>query len=419
MSDAALRRRIRAQGSPRDPDRMRFILDAPVQRGRTARFDRADDRAPLATALFAIAGVREVQVTGETILVTRAEGHDWQALKPPIAAAIRQVLDSADRPLGEAPEAAPQGEDDAAILAAVTLVLDREANPAIAAHGGRVSADHVEDCIVYLRMSGGCQGCAASSVTLRNGVETSLRVAVPAIRRVVDVTDHASGANPFYRDAPGAGPAFVRPVPAAALRWEDGELAIDPGYLAPRLGLRREELLAGLSRGEIATLQDEGGTGHRRVTVRGPQRAWAAEILPDGSAREVPPPRAPAAAEGAAAEVDGAIADRIRRHLETLPADRLPVPYWQIARALGLSAPGAIRAVTDALEVTMRQDAEAGRPFVAVRAVGRGGGHLPGRGFFELARSLGRGPQPEESDQAFVRRELEAGRGSGLRALRP
>ncbi len=406
MSDTALRRRIRAQGSPRDPDRMRFILDAPVQRGRTARFDRADDRAPLATALFAIAGVREVQVTGETILVTRAEGHDWQALKPPIAAAIRQVLDGADRPLGEAPEAAPQGDDDAAILAAVTLVLDREANPAIAAHGGRVSADHVEDGVVYLRMSGGCQGCAASSVTLRNGVETTLRAAVPAIRRVVDVTDHASGANPFYREAPGAGPAFIRPVPAAALRWEDGELAIDPGYLAPRLGLRPDELLAGLSRGEIVTRQDEGMAGHRRVTVRGPQRAWAAEILPDGSAREVPPPRAPAAA------VDNALADRIRRHLETLAADRLPVTYGQIARSLGLSEPGAIRAVTDALEMTMRQDAEAGRPFIAARAVGRGGGHLPGRGFFELARSLGRGPKPEESEQAFFQRELEAGRGS-------
>ena len=68
MSDTGQHRRIRAQASPRDPSTMRFILDAPVQAGRTASFDGPDDEAPLAKALFAIDGVRKVQVTGETIL---------------------------------------------------------------------------------------------------------------------------------------------------------------------------------------------------------------------------------------------------------------------------------------------------------------------------------------------------------------
>lgn len=410
MSDTGLHRRIRAQASPRDPSTMRFILDAPVQAGRTAIFDVPDDEAPLAKALFAIDGVRKVQVTGETILVTRAKGHEWQALKAPIAAAIRRILDSTDRPLGDASDATPQGDDDAATLAAVTVVLDRRANPAIARHGGRVSAEGVKNGVVYLRMSGGCQGCAASSATLRDGVETMLRAAVPGIREIVDVTDHGSGTNPYFRDEPGRSPALARPVPAASLRWQDGQLAIDPAYLAPRLGLQPDELLTGLSRGDVVIERDEGATaGHVCVTVRSPQRSWAAEILPDGTAREVPPPRAQAASEDASA----ALTDRVRQYLETLPLDRLPVTYGQIARALGMDMPGSIRGVTDALEATMRQDAQAGRPFIAARAVGRGSGKLPGRGFFELARSLGRAPRPAETEQAFFQRELRESLGSG------
>ena len=404
MSDTGLHRRIRAQASPCDPSTMRFILDAPVQAGRTVSFGGPEDEAPLAKALFAIDGVRKVQVTGETILVTRAQGPDWQTLKAPIAAAIRRVLDSADRPLGNASDAAPQGDDDAAILAAVTVVLDRQANPAIARHGGRVSAECVENGVLYLRMSGGCQGCAASSLTLREGVETMLRAAVPGVREIVDVTDHGSGTNPYYRGEPGRSPAFTRPIPAASLRWEGGQLAIDPAYLAPRLGLEPDELLAGFSRGDIVTERNEGAmAGHLRVTVRTPQRAWTAEVLPDGNAREVPPPRA----QAASGDASTALADRVRQHLETLPADRLPVTYGQIARALGMYMPRSIHGVTVALEATMREDAETGRPFIAARAVSRGSGKLPGRGFFELARVLGRGPRPAESDEAFFQREFQ------------
>lgn len=409
MSDVLLHRRIRAQASPRDPRTMRFILDAPVPAGRAVSFDGPDDDVPLAKALFAIDGVRKVQVTRETILVARAEGHDWQALKAPVAAAIRRVLAGAAPPLGDDSGAAFHADGDAATLAAVTRVLDSQANPAIARHGGRVSAERFENGVVYLRMSGGCQGCAASSATLRDGVEAMLRAAVPGVREIVDVTEHDSGTNPYYRDEPGSSPAFTRPVPAESFRWEDGQLAIDPAYLAPRLGLKANELLSGLSRGDIVTERDEEPTaGHVRVTVRSPLRAWAAEILPDGNAREVPPPR-PQAASG---DASTALAERVRRHLESLPADRLPITYGQIARALGMNRSGSIREVTDALEATMRQDASAGRPFIATRAVGRGSGKLPGRGFFALARTLGRGPRPSETEQAFFQRELRESLGS-------
>ncbi len=78
-------------------------------------------------------------------------------------------------------------------------VLDNQVNPAIAAHGGMISLVGVKDTEIYVEMSGGCQGCAMSRMTLRQGVERMLREAVPELTAVHDITDHASGENPFFQ----------------------------------------------------------------------------------------------------------------------------------------------------------------------------------------------------------------------------
>lgn len=407
MSDTATRRRIRAQASPRDPAAMRFILDAPVQPGRSAGFDEPDSDAPLARALFAVEGVRQVHVAGSTITVTRDDTCDWGALKAPVAAAIRHTLDSADQPLGGAAAREGEARDDDALLAAVREILDRQANPAIASHGGHVAVEQVSDGIVRLRMSGGCQGCAASAATLREGIETMLRAALPEIRDIVDVTDHEAGTAPYYSETPGQTPVMNRPVPAEALAQEDGQVMIDPAYLAPRLGLDPETLRAGLRSGAVVS-RSEAGTGDdagkTRVVIRTPQRAWAAEILPDGTAREIPPPRALVRA----AQADNALRDRVRSHLESLPPGEVPVSYGKLARALGHYMPGSVSRIVHALEATMREDAAAGRPFIAALAVSRGRKGQPGRGFFDLARELGRGPAPGEDEAGYHTRELDA-----------
>ena len=80
----------------------------------------------------------------------------------------------------------------------VREVLNSQVNPAIAAHGGQINLVDVEHTDVYLQRSGGCQGCALSRMTLRQGVERMLRQAIPEISAVHDVTDHASGQNPYF-----------------------------------------------------------------------------------------------------------------------------------------------------------------------------------------------------------------------------
>jgi Fe/S biogenesis protein NfuA len=80
----------------------------------------------------------------------------------------------------------------------VQQVIDEVINPGIATHGGFVELVDVSDDTLYIRMGGGCQGCAASAATLRMGIERMVREQVPEIENIVDVTDHTAGANPYY-----------------------------------------------------------------------------------------------------------------------------------------------------------------------------------------------------------------------------
>ena len=404
MSDTSAPRRIRAQASDMDPSVMGFVLDDVIAPSRTRRFVGPGD-APLAAALFALGDVARVEVSGATIWVKKADQADWVDLKPAIAAALRQVLDHSDAPLG--PDAAdqPTANPDATLLKDIEGLLDRQVNPSVAAHGGHIAVDRVEDGTVYLRMSGGCQGCAASSATLRQGVERMLRAALPQIDKIVDVTDHASGSNPFYARKDGPSPVFNRPIPADVIGWEDGQVVVDPDYLAPRLGLTPESLREGLRNGAVVGVTETGkdtDAGKARVIIRSARRAWAAEIDADGAAREIPPPRLVAAAAGK----QRTLPTRARAYLESLSPDQIPITYGALARGLGLWMPGAVGKVTAALETTMREDAAAGRPFIAARAVSRGAGGLPGKGFFDLARDLSRGPAEGESEAEFHSREL-------------
>ncbi len=88
-------------------------------------------------------------------------------------------------------------------VAAVQALLEEEVNPAIAAHGGHIALIDLRDHAVYIRLEGGCQGCGMADVTLKQGVEVAIKRAVPTITAVLDTTDHAGGANPYYD--PGKG----------------------------------------------------------------------------------------------------------------------------------------------------------------------------------------------------------------------
>lgn len=94
-----------------------------------------------------------------------------------------------------------QGVIEGSLADQVRRVIDLQVNPAIASHGGSVDLVDVRDHVVYLKMHGGCQGCGMAAVTLAQGIRRILTESLPEIEDIVDVTDHASGTNPYFSSA--------------------------------------------------------------------------------------------------------------------------------------------------------------------------------------------------------------------------
>ena len=85
----------------------------------------------------------------------------------------------------------------------VQELIETMINPAVAAHGGYIELLDVKDNTAYIRMSGGCQGCGAADITLKAGIERLIFDEIPELTEVLDVTDHAAGANPYYAPSKG------------------------------------------------------------------------------------------------------------------------------------------------------------------------------------------------------------------------
>ena len=181
-----------------DADRCRFTADRPVFRpGGSALFNGPDKAkgSPLAERLFEIKHVSAVQLAGNTVIVAKKGGGDWTEIGREVGKIIREFLesdtvaDAAGLPIEQK------------IRARVQEILDAEINPGVASHGGHVSLQDVKGTAVYLNMGGGCQGCGMASVTLRQGVERTIREKVPEVTEIHDATDHAAGHKPYYAPA--------------------------------------------------------------------------------------------------------------------------------------------------------------------------------------------------------------------------
>ena len=92
----------------------------------------------------------------------------------------------------------PKDSDD--LVEKIAWILEAEINPGLASHGGMVSVEEItEKNDVILRFGGGCHGCSMSNVTLKDGIEKTLKEYFPEINAVIDATDHTTGDNPYYK----------------------------------------------------------------------------------------------------------------------------------------------------------------------------------------------------------------------------
>ena len=192
---------IRAETSLTDPDTCKFTVSRSLHPGGPFFFGNQQRAAgsPLGERLFALPGVTNVLIAENVVTIGKELGTSWSGLKAAIGTAIRtQLLTGVPAILEMAAYTGRQGRSDVELGVIVQQLLDKEVNRSIANHGGKISLVNVREGKLFITMSGGCQGCASSQVTLRQGFEVMVKRVAPEILEIVDATDHAAGKQPFY-----------------------------------------------------------------------------------------------------------------------------------------------------------------------------------------------------------------------------
>lgn len=176
-----------------NPSTLKYVVDTQLLPRGAMNFktrDVAVERSPLASRLFDIKGVTGVMLGTNFVTVTKGDEGEWDELNDGVMIALDEHLSANQvvvKPevLEELAAKAVQGGTE--MEQRIREILDTEVRPAVAQDGGDITLDRVENGTVYLHMQGSCAGCPSSTATLRMGIETRLREAIPEIVEVVSV----------------------------------------------------------------------------------------------------------------------------------------------------------------------------------------------------------------------------------------
>jgi Fe-S cluster biogenesis protein NfuA len=182
-----------------NPATCKFTVDRSVYPGGSAYFGNREAArlSPLAAKIFEVPSVESVLIADTQLTVTKSGGDPWPAVGKQIGAKVREHISSGAPAISEEYQRSLPAESE--IRRRVQELLDREINPAVGMHGGWIELIDVKQNSVYLRLGGGCQGCGAADITLKQGIERSIRESIPEVGEVLDTTDHAAGRNPYYQ----------------------------------------------------------------------------------------------------------------------------------------------------------------------------------------------------------------------------
>lgn len=177
-----------------NPSTLKYVVDTNLlPRGAMNFVTRAvaDEKSPLALRLFDIPGVTAVMLGTNFVTVTKGDEGEWDELNDGVMLALDQHLSAGAAVVKpevlEAWSAASTAGGGGAMETRIREILDTEIRPAVAMDGGDITLDRIENGTVYVHMQGSCAGCPSSTATLRMGIETRLREAVPEIVEVVAV----------------------------------------------------------------------------------------------------------------------------------------------------------------------------------------------------------------------------------------
>ena len=202
----------------------KFELSVPISVREQTYMDSTQARvSPVASKIFGFPWAGSVTVGTHWVTVTKQDWVDWEVLEQPLKTILEEHFSDRKGDIEENPEinqkagdgkpseSFSNGEDskipqhngetfglNSPDAKSIQKLMEEEINPALASHGGYVTLHSVKGDQAFIEMGGGCQGCAMSYMTLKEGIEQAIKEAVPGIKQVVDVTDHSVGENPYF-----------------------------------------------------------------------------------------------------------------------------------------------------------------------------------------------------------------------------
>ena len=179
---------IQTESTP-NPATLKFLPGQTVLDLGTADFPNAEASAksPLARRIFATGGVTGVFFGADFVTVTKADGVEWDHVKPAILGAIMEHYQSGAATIegeGAAGGHAEHTGEDGDIVRQIKELLDTRVRPAVAQDGGDITFHGFDRGVVYLHMQGACAGCPSSTLTLKMGIENLLRHYIPEVLEV-------------------------------------------------------------------------------------------------------------------------------------------------------------------------------------------------------------------------------------------
>ncbi len=163
--------------------------------------------SPIGQKIFGFPWVEKLEITPDTISITHQDWVELDIIKDPLLELLTehtQALIESKRELEENPvdlskasEPEPGTASKDNFWNQLNQFITQNINPQLAEHGGAMEAVKFEKGELFISLGGGCQGCGMATQTLNEGIEKSLKEHFPSIEKVVDLTDHSSGLNPY------------------------------------------------------------------------------------------------------------------------------------------------------------------------------------------------------------------------------
>ena len=182
---------IQTESTP-NPSSLKFLPGKIVMEKETADFRNVEEakRSPFALNLFKIDGVEGVFFGSDFISITKGDNHEWQMLESSISETIIECYKSGTAIMlqGEEDKTGTSNTEDNEAVIKIKKIIDTQVRPAVARDGGDITFQSFDNGIVYLQMKGACSGCPSSALTLKAGIEKTLKHYIPEVLEVQQVT---------------------------------------------------------------------------------------------------------------------------------------------------------------------------------------------------------------------------------------